>query len=463
MNVLLVQPPSSDSLSDRLFLFEPLGLEYLGAGLKLDGHVVEVLDARLTPDIEAACRRFQPHVVGLTGYTSQLNIVKNLAVRLKSVYPALRIVVGGHHATVRPGDFNIPAIDAVVIGEGVFALREIMKAIEAGHEIEAIEGVAVPTAAGMRFGPPRRYTELDDLPLPDRSLTAAHRQHYFSEWFKPLASVRTSLGCSARCSFCALWSITGGKYLRRSPESVVEELRSVAEPNVFFCDDESMLDTRRMSRLADLIADAGIRKRYFLYGRVDTIVKHPELFAKWAKIGLAQVFVGMEDYSDARLDAMHKGITSAQQAEAVRILDDLGIMMYASYMVDPAYTSEDFASLLAYVRRLKHKYATFTVLTPLPGTQLYAEREAELLSHEPELFDMLHTLLPTKLPLRDFYAEYARLWQNAVPLYRVLPTLARFGLHGMLLRIRLFGTFLKKARMAYLDYSFNAAQKGSSR
>ena len=212
MKVLLVQPPSSDPLSDRIFLFEPLGLEYLGAGLQLDGHVAEILDARLTPDIESACRRFQPQIVGLTGYTSQLNIIKKLAVRLKSAFPALRIVVGGHHATVRPEDFNIPAIDAVVIGEGVFALREIVGAIEAGLGFEAIEGVAVPAPAGMRFGPPRRYTDLDHLPFPDRSLTAAHRQNYFSEWFKPLASVRTSLGCTARCNFCALWSITSGKY-----------------------------------------------------------------------------------------------------------------------------------------------------------------------------------------------------------------------------------------------------------
>jgi hypothetical protein len=48
-------------------------------------------------------------------------------------------------------------------------------------------------------------------------------------------------------------------------------------------------------------------------------------------------------------------------------------------------------------------------ITGLPGTQIYAEREQELLSHKPELFDMVHALLPTKLPLPDFYAEYAKL------------------------------------------------------
>jgi hopanoid C-3 methylase len=452
MRVLLIQPPSSDPLTDQIFLFEPLALEYLGAGLKLDGHTVKVLDARLKPEIEADFREFRPQVVGLTGFTTHLNIVKDIAARLKALFPRLVVVVGGHHATVRPEDFNEPAIDVVVIGEGVFTLREIMRAVEVGGAFLDIPGVALPDQTGMRFSPPRRYTDLNELPFPDRSLTAAHRQDYFSEWFKPLASVRTSLGCTSRCNFCALWAITDGKYLRRSSEAVVEELKSVAETNVFFCDDESMCDTKRMDRLADLIRVADIRKNYFLYGRVDTIVKHPELFAKWAEIGLSQVFVGMEDYSDERLGALNKGITSAQQIEAVRILDGLGIMMYASYMVDPAYTREDFANLLAYVRQMKHKYATFTVLTPLPGTQLYAQRKRDLLSHKPELYDMVHALLPTTLPPSQFYVEYAKLWSKAVPFYRIIPTLARFGVRGMLQRMRLFGKFLQKVRTAHLDY-----------
>jgi radical SAM superfamily enzyme YgiQ (UPF0313 family) len=126
--------------------------------------------------------------------------------------------------------------------------------------------------------------------------------------------------------------------------------------------------------------------------------------------------------------------------------------MYASYMVDPDYSREDFRNLLAYVRRLKHKYATFTVMTPLPGTQLHAENKERLLSTKPELFDMIHALLPTRLPLAEFYEEMARLWTRAVPLHRSLPMLARFGLRGMLERIGLFGIFLRRVRRAHLDY-----------
>jgi radical SAM superfamily enzyme YgiQ (UPF0313 family) len=452
MRILLIQPPSCDPLMDQIYLFEPLALEYLGAGLKLDGHAVTLLDARLDPEVEATFNRVRPDLVGLTGFTSHLNINLCLARQLKTLDPDITVVVGGHHATVAPEDFNDPAIDIIVRGEGVAALRSIVSALEAGNPLRTIAGLAVPTAQGLLFTPDRPYPPLDELPTPDRSLTATYRSRYFSEWFQPLASIRTSLGCTARCTFCALWSITGGKYLRRDPRRVVEELQSIAEPHVFFCDDESMCDTRRMEELADLIAVAGIRKTYFLYARVDTIVRHPQLFAKWARIGLKQVFVGMEDFSDSRLAAMKKGTTAAEQAEAAAILKRLGVMLYASFMVDPAYTREDFAGLLAHIRRLKLNCATFTVMTPLPGTELHRQVKERLLSRQPELYDMLHALVPTQLPLPEFYDELAKLYEKAVPLYRALPTLFHFGWRNLGIRLKLFGTFLAKVRNSHLDY-----------
>jgi len=452
MRVLLIQPPNTDPLLDQVYLFEPLALEYLGAGLKNDGHEVEILDARIDSDIDGAVERFRPRLVGVTAFTSQVNIVAAIVARLKALYPEMTVVVGGHHATVRPDDFNLPQIDVIVRGEGVAALQAIVQALETGGALEGIPGVALPSENGLVLAPERPYTPLDNLPFPDRSLTASYRQHYFSEWFKPLASIRTSLGCTARCSFCALWSITGGKYLRRDPARVVEELRGIDEPHVFFCDDESMCDIRRMDELAERIAASGIRKTYFLYARVDTIVRHPELFAKWAKIGLRQVFVGMEDFSDARLEAMKKGTTAAQQEEAARILRRLGVMMYASFMVDPDYDRDDFKGLVAHIRRLKLNCATFTVMTPLPGTELHRQVEEKLLSRKPELYDMLHTLVPPRLPLPEFYAEMANLYEKAVPLHRILPTVLRFGLRNLGVRLRLLGTFLQKLRRSHLDY-----------
>ncbi len=126
-------------------------------------------------------------------------------------------------------------------------------------------------------------------------------------------------------------------------------------------------------------------------------------------------------------------------------------------MVDPAYTRGDFRGLLSYIRNLKLRHATFTVMTPLPGTELYASREGELLSRKPEMYDMLHALLPTTLPLPDFYDEMAGLWQRAVPFHRSLPLLWKFGLRGMMLRIRVFSAFLQKVRASHRDYDVASA------
>ncbi|UCG37806.1 MAG: B12-binding domain-containing radical SAM protein, partial [bacterium] len=239
-----------------------------------------------------------------------------------------------------------------------------------------------------------------------------------------------------------------------SAASVVAELSTIAEPNVFFCDDESMCDVHRMDELADAIREAGIRKKYFLYARADTVVRHPELFAKWRDIGLAQVFVGMETFSDARLKSMNKEMTVAQQRQAARILERLNVLLYANFMVDPDYTKADFRELKRHVRALGLRYAAFSVLTPLPGSELYERKKQELLSRDPEMVDMLHAITPTALPLKEFYRRFYNLYASALPARVTLTEgLRRFGVLGMVEQFALLGRFRKLLSEAHRHYS----------
>lgn len=456
MRILLIQPRCSAELSEEVFMHEPLALEYLGTGLKLDGHEVAIIDARIDHDIEGAFKRFDPQVAGITGYTNQVPIIKGIAAQLKTINPDVFIVVGGHHATVMPHDFNETYVDLVVIGEGCEAMRQIVGRLEHGRNLDDLKGLGIP-GAEMRFTEKRIHPELDSLPVPDRSLTERYRNHYFNEWLKPLASIRTSLGCTSRCSFCALWAITDGKYLRRSPDSVVEELKSIKEQNVFFCDDESMCDVRRMKVLADKIRESGLQKKFFLYARVDTIIGYPDLFRQWRDIGLTQVFVGMESFSDQRLQGLNKGITTEEQAKAVKILDELGVLLYANFIIDPAFSREDFRELVKYVRALDLKYASFSVLTPLPGTAMYRERESELMTRRNEMFDFMHTVLPTAMPLKEFYAELACLYENALPARHRLAILRKYGwVRAARLMLKL-PYLMAKVKKAYMDYGGDTA------
>jgi hypothetical protein len=78
--------------------------------------------------------------------------------------------------------------------------------------------------------------------------------------------------------------------------------------------------------------------------------------------------------------------------------------------------------------------------------------ESRLVTTKPELCDMMHALVPTRLPAAEFYRQMALLYSDAVPRYRAFPVLFRFGWHGMLIRIRVYNKFLQGLRAAHLDY-----------
>ena len=453
MRVLLVQPPTPPRAiaGDDWFVFEPLALEYLAAGLDQDADV-RILDQRLDGDLHSALEAFAPDVVGITAYTVHVNTVRRLFDSVKRWNPNVLTVVGGHHATVAPRDFRSPSIDLTVVGEGVQPLRQIVRHRQRGIPFRGIPGVV--TAGDDAFVPVDETVagDLDALPAPARRLTAEHRSRYFCDWLRPLASIRTSKGCPYRCRFCALWKLTGGRYLTRSPERVVHELAGIAEENVFFADDESLIDAQRMKTLAALIGESGIRKRYFLYGRSDTIARHPDLLEAWRKIGLTRVFVGLEFFRDEDLAYVHKRSTTTDNEAAVAILRDLDIDIYASLMLRPEFERRDFRALRRYCRTLGLDYPSFAVLTPLPGTELYAEVKDDLLTHDYDYFDFIHTLLPTHTTLKEFYQHYAWLLNTALSPRQKVSFLRKFPIGELGPILTRSVRIQRRVRNAWKDY-----------
>jgi len=453
MRVLLVQPAKSPLSigGDDVQLFEPLALGYLAAGVAPD-HDVRILDLRIDKDLRAAVEEFSPDVVGITAYTVHVNTVRRLFDTIRRWDPGILTVVGGHHATVAPEDFFSPSIDVVVIGEGVESLREIVERREKGRSLRGIPGTAVPDGDGLVKAEPRPFSDLDSLPFPDRIATAKYREKYFSEWLRPLASIRTSKGCPFRCNFCALWKLTGGRYLRRDPARIVEELSGIEEENIFFADDESLVGANRMLRLAELIRDSGLEKKYFLYGRSDTIAKHPDVIQAWKEVGLDRIFVGLEFFRNEDLEYINKRSSIEDNAKAVRVLQDLDIDIYASFIVRPEFSKEDFAAMRRYVRELDLDFASFSVLTPLPGTDFYRSVEHELLTRNYDLYDFLHTLLPTELPLEEFCRESLGLYKKAVSFGKRMGIMRKFPLRRYPWLISMTLRFYKRLERAAGDY-----------
>lgn len=453
VKILLIQPPKAPRTvgGEDVFIFEPLALEYLASGVGQD-HDVRILDLRLEKDFDRVLNAFSPDIVGITAYTVHVNVVKALFEQVKGWNPRVLTVVGGHHATVSPKDFLSPDIDVVVLGEGIAAFKEISKRFEKDEPLQGIRGTALVKGNNLLTTLSDAKIDLDAFPFPDRNLTKEYRSEYYSEWMKPLASIRTSKGCPFRCKFCAEWKVAGGNYYRRDPQRVVEELGGIAEQNVFFADDESLVDAERMSKLAKLIKEAGIKKRYFLYGRSDTIVRHRELIETWRSIGLERVFVGLEFFRDEDLAYIRKSSTAKDNAKAVQILQETGIDVYASFIIRPDFMRSDFNAFRNYCRDLNLKFVAIAILTPLPGTDLYEEVKDKLITHNTDYCDFIHTLLPTALPLEDFYAEFRRLYTRAIPLRCQISFLKRYALReipGVIVKGRRFYNRFKTIPMDY--------------
>ena len=124
MRILLIQPAKhSVSLGgEEVFLYEPLALEYIAAGVSND-HNVMIYDQRLENNLVDVIQSFDPQIVGITSYSVHVNPVKDLFDQIKTLKPDILTVVGGHHATIVPEDFLSPSIDLIVMGEGVFAFK----------------------------------------------------------------------------------------------------------------------------------------------------------------------------------------------------------------------------------------------------------------------------------------------------------------------------------------------------
>lgn len=92
------------------------------------------------------------------------------------------------------------------------------------------------------------------------------------------------------------------------------------------------------------------------------------------------------------------------------MLKQAGINTYGTLIVDPDYDEGDFRRLREYVVRHAIPNAWFTILTPLPGTDLFEQLQEVLTTRNWEMFDLAHAVLPTKLSLERFYREYAQLY-----------------------------------------------------
>ncbi len=134
----------------------------------------------------------------------------------------------------------------------------------------------------------------------------------------------------------------------------------------------------------------------------------------WKDCGDLAIFLGLESVTDEGLKAVNKKNKACNNVKAIEILKELGVGFTPNFIVDPAWGPEDFARLREWVEQMGAFNSGFSILTPLPGTDLWSTAEKDLTTKNWEMFDIVHAVLPTRLPLDQFYDEYTGLWRHVL-------------------------------------------------
>lgn len=332
-----------------------------------------------------------PEVVGITVHLTFARRAYALAkwYRARGAW----VVLGGLHVLSCPEE-AAPYADALAIGDGVQLWPRILRDVERG----VLQ---------------RRYramyeSEYRDDPPPRRALLPRGS-------FLTSSSLIATRGCHNRCGFCYL-ATEGLKmpYRVRAPEQVVREFEESGEPYAVFVDNN--LGSKREYLRALCRALRPLEKIWSAAVTLD-VTDDPSLVREMALAGCTGVFIGFESLSDANLvDARKRTPRTDEYARRVRLLHDNGIQVNGSFVLGFDEDRRDcFATLAQWIEANRLECATFHILTPYPGTPLFAQmkREGRLLHQDWSLYDTAHVVFQPKHMSPDELAQgYGWLYQR---------------------------------------------------
>lgn len=419
MEVLFVRPdPGNERFGlGPFFRVEPLGIAYAVAALKPLGVSCTVVDERFGKGTPYWLRRVKPRVVGIAGlHALEFDRVLDVARQVKEWDPECFVFLGGHAVSAYARPLECDLVDAICTDDGETIVPALVRALRDGTPLLEVEGLRLRTRAGWISTPPlHERVGLDHVPLPDRDCLARYRSKYHCLLFKPVWLVETARGCPFRCSFCSVWQLYDRSFRERSIANVVADFESVGDA-VFVVDDLFWNHPARSLELANALKARGVRKRWILVqSRTDLVSRNADLLAAWRPLAKDfDIFFGLEAASDAGLAHVTKDNVANASIEAARVARELRYGVTGNFLVDPDWEEWQFRELWDFVAKNGFQRAGYTILTPLPGTELFEKRFPVIKDQPWYKYDMSHVLWEPRLGARRFFELYAETWRRSI-------------------------------------------------
>jgi len=400
VNVLLICPDMGGIYSAASVFMPPLGLLYIATVLKRAGHDISFCDVAVDGaprDMDSA------DVVGITCTTPQYPAAIEYARQAKELGKI--VLMGGPHVSFTVDEtLRTGWVDYVIRNEGEVTALHLLQAIgETSGRFDRSKILGISwldeDTKEVRNNPPRPFVDdIDDLPIPDRSLMNVEAYKATKlEKTHPATTMVTSRGCPYDCSFCLTTRFTGHKWRMGSAARVVDEMEEIVTTygfeGIYLNDDNFAVSTKRVDDICNEIFRRKLKFRWWGMCRADTVCRNEALVEKMARSGCGTVFLGLETPDDRVLKAYNKASVADVGRRAVAVLKRHGIRAHGAFILGgPLETAADSERTIRYAMKLNPKIVQFTLLTPFPGSRTYEELEDRLITKDWSLYDGTHVV-----------------------------------------------------------------------
>ena len=386
----------------------PIGLGYLMAVLKRQGHTIFFSDEYLSPSNILDTEYLELNKIDFVGiysntvcYQSTLQLLEKIELKRKNKLWHGKILIGGPHTSV--GCSEIPEyVDHIIIGEGEITVPKIINGeinnrICVGETVEDMDSLPMPA-----------WEEFVNLPY-----DWSHSWHQA----QPLFTFNTSRGCPFSCSFCSVKAIWGKTYRYMSAERVVQDIEHVVNnygaKAIYFREDHFTLNKQRTTRFCELLIEKKLNIEWICETRADQLADYDYQKLMY-DAGCRAYYIGVESGSPRMLEFYNKQISLDGVAKAFEIAREIGIKTYASLIFGfPTETEEDVRLTNDLLEKIKPDYVGKNVFVGLPGSECYDYIKQNKLY---EFEDANHILYPLNYlqSIKKFYSdkEYFHVYQD---------------------------------------------------
>jgi anaerobic magnesium-protoporphyrin IX monomethyl ester cyclase len=417
LKVLFVEPPKDFWFVMGEYIPPPFGvLALAGYLLREDPEIdVEVVDSQSEgldwARLEARIARAAPDIVAPSGL-STANAFHAIRVcqLAKMINPSICTVVGGQHFTALAEETlrRYPEVDFIVRGEGEVTFTELVDVLKTRRDPISVLGITYRKDTEIIHNSDRvLICDLDTLPSPAYHLVEKHMKGYYfalmAEKETPFAIIEGSRGCSHDCAYCSQSPFWRQTQRVKSPKLIVDEIehlnRTYGSRFFWFTDDYFSLGYRT-EEICRGIKEQALNIQWFCQARCDDIVAHADILPLLRDAGCVWMLVGFDNPSPEVLDSFRRfGVNPDNAKKAVDLLRQNGIFSQGTFIIGHRSDStESVEALRKYADWLDPDIATFMVLTPFPGTEVYSEAKQNGWIEDKNWanYDMIHAVMPTE-------------------------------------------------------------------